>query len=285
MGNINSVEELLKLLKKLDINENTFYRGHANHSWELTPSVFRSEFKGTEHQFYLEISQHNPSEFEKQKTLFDQLALMQHYSIPTRLLDWTKNPLVALYFSTENYEENIDGELIIYQPETILSSGTYGEKILSKLVHTSRNESCSFEDFKNEYIDSSFKIADILSDDEENDQALEQLLISPILIKPKITNKRLRSQQGCFTLHGNRIEIKDNKKYINTLESSTVLEQEILCRIRVNRISKLKIREELNFLGINSGTLFPDLENYAVFLKQKLKISNDILAETAVGQE
>lgn len=274
---IDSVGELLQYLKELEISEDTFYRGHANHEWKLIPSIFRQDFQGTEHQFYVEMRQHNPTEFEEKECLFDQLALMQHYSIPTRLLDWTKNPLIALYFATDNYDK-IDGEIIIYTPKKTYYSGMYAEKVLSKLVHASNRKLFSLESFKNLYIDSC-KVSDFIP----NEQSLESLISRVILVKPRITNKRLRAQQGCFTLHGNVIKVQDGKKYINILESSIdTLEEDILCRVRINHIAKLKIREELDILGINAGTLFPDLENYAKFLKEKLKITTDVLAEVAI---
>ena len=55
-----------------------------------------------------------PQEFSGDLTTLERLVRMQHYSLPTRLLDVTWNPLVALYFSsTEDQKE--DGEVIVFK--------------------------------------------------------------------------------------------------------------------------------------------------------------------------
>jgi hypothetical protein len=55
----------------------------------------------------------NPNEFEHEKTTFEKLVKMQHYSLPTRLLDITSNALVGLFFAVQK-NNNCDGELIIF---------------------------------------------------------------------------------------------------------------------------------------------------------------------------
>ncbi|WP_394297418.1 FRG domain-containing protein [Methanococcus maripaludis] len=99
---MNGVSHLNRSLKDCVV-----YRGQKNSEWNLCPSIFRKNREGEyiyenkERIFYKSLVEHNHPEFKKNNTIFDKVAMMQHYSIPTRLLDWTKNPLVGLYFATE----------------------------------------------------------------------------------------------------------------------------------------------------------------------------------------
>jgi len=101
---VNSVSEFIEKIVQLDKEEGTetFYRGHANRDWELLPSIFRTP-NGVEkeHLLFRDMVAHEPQSFSECKSALDYLVQMQHYGLPTRLLDMTTNPLVALYFACQ----------------------------------------------------------------------------------------------------------------------------------------------------------------------------------------
>lgn len=101
---INSVSEFIEKIVQLDKEEGTeiFYRGHADRDWELLPSIFRTP-NGVEkeHLLFHDMVAHEPQSFSECKSTLDYLVQMQHYGLPTRLLDMTTNPLVALYFACQ----------------------------------------------------------------------------------------------------------------------------------------------------------------------------------------
>lgn len=88
-------------------NEKTyFFRGNANTEHKNIPSIFREKenFIESEKEIYFEMISRCPQDFAHCKTALDHLVMMQHYTAPTRLLDLSENPLVALYFACEKYE-------------------------------------------------------------------------------------------------------------------------------------------------------------------------------------
>lgn len=107
----NGLEDFIEKAQK----EDYVFRGQAG-DWELLPAIGRngSYVPAKERQLFLSFkSWFYPYTRVEPKDDMDILFLAQHYGLKTRLLDWTTNPLIALYFacSTEG-ESSQDG--IIY---------------------------------------------------------------------------------------------------------------------------------------------------------------------------
>jgi len=91
-----------------------YYRGHADANWKLKPTLFRihnslccsKNINDFEEQILKVFKRHSPPYLKQEpKTLIDWLVLGQHFGLPTRLLDWTENPLVALFFALIELKE------------------------------------------------------------------------------------------------------------------------------------------------------------------------------------
>ena len=118
------IEKVLQLNKEKEAGGEIFYRGHAATSWQLLPSIFRKskkepESRGIEkeHLLFRDMVARLPQSFSSCESALDYLVQMQHYELPTRLLDVTTNPLVALYFACEPIPapaENENGKVFLF---------------------------------------------------------------------------------------------------------------------------------------------------------------------------
>lgn len=210
---------------------------------------------------------YNTVEIQQQENAFQQLTLLQHYGIPTRLLDWSSNPLVALYFATDSSKQE-DGEVIIYTPPKTYLEGGSREKLITSLCK-GIGPKVNLQRFI-KIIDRDSSIYYI----EKDKESIEKNIQDVILVRPKVNSRRLDIQRGVFTLHGNKIIEKNGKKYIDLINPISIPSKDVI-RIKIPFESKKEIRRELNLLGYNKGTLFPDLENYATYIKNKFKNSSD----------
>ena len=77
------------------------FRGLGDASFDLIPSAGRGDYSLLKERAVLETFERRAAEFLNlyQMSEWDRLALAQHHGLPTRLLDWTTNPLVAAYFA------------------------------------------------------------------------------------------------------------------------------------------------------------------------------------------
>ncbi|MCI1699185.1 FRG domain-containing protein [Liquorilactobacillus nagelii] len=103
---INKVRNLRSYLKN---KESIYYRGQNKNFSNTLPSLIRNEnYLNNEDKLINNFITKYPELFGDCQNNFDRLALMQHHQLPTRLLDLTSNPLVALYFAVERSNEGTD---------------------------------------------------------------------------------------------------------------------------------------------------------------------------------
>lgn len=160
---------------------------------------------------------------------------MQHYGAPTRLLDFTGNPLIALYFACDDdSQKDKDGVVLLCKIPMFYENGMPLSLILKNL----------FPDYSNNFI-------------QINAPSIEPVLKSSnaVGIRAKLRNERIKNQDGYFaffTYSGVYPE-----KLFNPLEANNCIKEKII----IPSDCKADILSELNSCGINRAFVYPELEN------------------------
>jgi len=130
MENLSSISDLIKFAKEEYFTKargQWVFRGHSKADYQLIPSVGRAKLasgsrEGYEKELFEIFRREAKGHIDREPANhWEWLSLAQHHGLPTRLLDWTSNPLAALYFAVEDHEES-DGRLFALRaPRSIIS--------------------------------------------------------------------------------------------------------------------------------------------------------------------
>lgn len=248
----------------------TLFRGQANANWLLSPSLYRQNLFEAENLLLTEIKHICPKEFGDNR--FDSLVKMQHFGMPTRLLDVTTNPLVSLYFACESSEQSNEDGIVYIFPNMPVS---WSNDLLVDLVM----------DFVYDYFPRKMWLDQMLDQSRKKygngsyrlmpdtiDSLLHYLTIPAFAVMPAKTNERVEAQDGAFFvfgMHFSNREVSTNpgtigRVYYNfePIEIDNV--QQIWKKtetLRIPAAAKKGILNQLDILGINERKLFPDLSH------------------------
>jgi hypothetical protein len=283
--------------KRYDVEERAVYRGHTDFNWILIAKLFRDpdakpenrsgdEPLQVEEQLLREHLKMKEAHALEQKLFHDfsrylyayrpdlvctvleegksstraiqewrQLAIAQHYGLPTRFIDFTTNMLVALFFAVEEpvarrktmrgeMEEQDSAVWCIEVPnrlkvwEVWMKAGVW----LSPLKFAEEGSDPPISNF----VDTAFA--------------------------PEHIDERIRAQGSVFMCeprgkrHDWLLHVKLREK-TETVLSSGEKKKTKVCRIRISKSVRDPLRDQLDLVGINRATLFPDLGSAAKYLE------------------
>lgn len=272
MTAITSLKEYIEIVSdiskglKLDISskEYLFFRGQGSSNLPLVPRIGRyvkDNVKNSlliyERDLVAECQRVSPSFLPEEKYPFNTLAKLQHYGVATRLLDVTKNSLVALYFACSNKTEK-DGEVFIFKINSNIVR-LFDESMVNAIAYTYTVPGCDNYDFKR-YISEAirkpyFKMCDINVDDENKLSKIRDMYLEHIFVLPKEEFQRQKQQDAAFIVFPNRV---DGETMYGELLPIKRDDEKIKQIVKVNGESKQAILKELEACGINRQKLFAD---------------------------
>jgi hypothetical protein len=216
-----------------------WFRGHHNLSWRMGPSALRYETDDrrntalgliADFRRVGEIKLPRPPSFDE---LLKWVQLAQHYGLPTRLLDWTESPTVALFFAC--HDETRDGVVFMMNPVDLnrasfptrprILDAHADAKIIARYLSLTGNA-----DSKHKW--------------------------KTVAINPVWNSERIMAQKGMFTLHGTSFDL-DNQQAPS------------LVAVPILREAKATLQGDLERIGVDEMSLFPELEHACSYLKRR----------------
>jgi len=263
---VNTVDDYLKKLSRYDIYSNVFYRGQLEKYKSITSSISRNEgYTINESAIFNETVDMKSIEFTDLPTPIERLSKMQHYGIPTRLVDLSVDPLIALFFAVQNVDDDSHGIVYVFiQPEHKLNDKRI--KLLSLLATL---DTLDIKTIKNSFSECYL--------DEITEEEIIEFASGGAFLKHSMelqkSNKRLYCQKGTFAICGNKIIGAELQKSVLPLDSI-----EPTMQIRIPFEHKKAIKKELDDIyNINETTIYPEFPSVADYLKEKYrKINSDL---------
>jgi hypothetical protein len=189
--NIKSPDELIRILNEFP--NHFIFRGHSSKEWKLETTLERVLRDKWTPENVIRAEDHAIDLFKSKFHLYDStnttpgtklqwISLMQHYGAPTRLLDFSESPYIALYFTIESLEVSSKNDFAIYAID-------YRNLIKESINYIKLKD----KDFRYEYLDIPSK------QDEIFENIIERFSYDLLWVtEPKEGNGRLDRQAGCF---------------------------------------------------------------------------------------
>lgn len=265
VGMVESISDTLEAIGRLHDESETFscFRGHGSIEWIASPSIFRQSQRvlNSEYLMVRDLVSRYPDHFINDRTMFDRLVRMQHFGLPTRLLDVTSNPLVALYFTVAE-EPEIDGSLIIFRVSAERKKYYDSDSVscVCNLANLKNSEKEIIENTPAKKISEFMKLNpaqrlyQFIREEKPHfrPDIQKEDLFRQYYVVAKQNNARIIAQNGAFLAFG--LKWDHGSSFGDDIKAFS---------LRVPKLKKSAIKDELGTIGIHAGALFPEIDRAA----------------------
>lgn len=257
-----SFSEFINIIEEIQQKNNNqlWYRGCGKSNNSLIPSLYRHKTKKKIKEL-VELEYQLMTRFRLRSIPFhdrsleddwESLFFMQHYKVPTRLLDWTENPFIAFHFAVMSSDIKFkDNKLVFDHPAAIwiLDPITWNR-------HALRHE--SFDQ-------------GILSTSDEQMKGYKatpkytKMNKLPVALFGAHNSPRIVAQRGVFMIFGEGVSPMEK------LYEKENFPQDSLVKITLNKSILPKMRATILSHGITESVVFPDLEGLAREIRREFE--------------
>lgn len=308
---VNDIQEFVKEILNFNIDNDDvlYFRGEGRDYKEtaLQPSIYRNpKHLENEHCIYREIQRFNDYEFTVDKSAFDRLSRMQHYTTLTRLIDLSEDALTALHFAISTRQCSDDAVVYVvaikknkikyYDSDAVsvisnlvkipLINGDVPDKSKESIARDANKilEECKFGKYNFKYFIDKYNELDstkFLLHEIKEEKGYFSSIINPEhifsiqCVKPKLSNTRIYGQKGVFLLFG--LNSENFKKEISIIKydenNQSFLSVETpthpitkIMKIKIGCKIKLKTLEKL---GITTPYIYTGLDKVSEYFRDK----------------
>ena len=264
-----------------------YFRGEPKCGWPLRSSVKRLPKKnetglsGFEDQMLRELISRRPEDFVGSASALDEWGLAQHYRLPTRFLDITRNPLVALYFACEDdkheHEHEI-GRLHIFavpKKDLVKAFNSDAISIITNLAKLKKSEQdllmCKQGGEYDDFLLARLRLYQGIQQEKPyfDDRIDIRDLYRVFVVEPKQSSERIRAQSGAFLVSAYHDDLdRDAVMKLNPQNPPLIYAH---YKLEIPKDCKLDIMNELRLLNVTTETLIPGLDSSSNAIEAKYR--------------